>query len=532
MGLYVVIFLATWLGPLAHEVYQFYTSRWGGTRTYEIFFSYYKMIGVSSQGLANTCVWFTNPTFFLAIKEQYLKSRSQKEGAEGTNQKKGILEDERNDIQQLTLVLRKNMLTCILLAIRHCLDTLPDGKSRDFLEEQPIKKRDCTEIRHFIFQPSDPDYEKSETSPLLHQNGQLDVSNDKGSEAETFTSSSFAFYDISPRAFERIRALSGVNTDQYCQSLHPHRFLKHINDQKFTDGRSGSYFCFSPDKRFILKTVPHSESELLYNIMWDYYKHLLDNPDTLLLRFYGSYELKPPHAHSIYIVVFQNLFNTDSKIHEIYDLKGSWVNRGGGKENKHSLDPKEKKTGKDNDFTQIIQVGRPISQQFKSILKKDSEMLKRLNVMDYSLLVGIHYNGRESSSSFRKSNDLVTSEQELILGSKEPRSNITSEESDSDLLCQEDNYPYLQHQHIQTLPIPVREERHHHYSSFSRLNSEDGTKSYFMGVIDILQEWNFSKRFERWVKVLFKFEDGDGISAVNPEQYSDRFLSKISEMVQ
>lgn len=32
-----------------HEVYQFYTSRWGGRRTYEVFFTYWNMIGVSIQ---------------------------------------------------------------------------------------------------------------------------------------------------------------------------------------------------------------------------------------------------------------------------------------------------------------------------------------------------------------------------------------------------------------------------------------------------------------------------------------------------
>eukprot|EP01126_Amoeba_proteus_P060920 TRINITY_DN8120_c0_g1_i13.p1 TRINITY_DN8120_c0_g1~~TRINITY_DN8120_c0_g1_i13.p1 ORF type:complete len:145 (-),score=30.66 TRINITY_DN8120_c0_g1_i13:374-748(-) len=80
--------------------------------------------------------------------------------------------------------------------------------------------------------------------------------------------------------------------------------------------------------------------------MWDYYQHLSENPDTLLLRFYGSYALKPPHAHSIYIVVFQNVFNTSKNLHETYDLKGSWVNRGGGKEQVLNSSNKElKKTG-------------------------------------------------------------------------------------------------------------------------------------------------------------------------------------------
>eukprot|EP01126_Amoeba_proteus_P007484 TRINITY_DN12698_c0_g1_i2.p1 TRINITY_DN12698_c0_g1~~TRINITY_DN12698_c0_g1_i2.p1 ORF type:complete len:379 (-),score=51.33 TRINITY_DN12698_c0_g1_i2:9-1145(-) len=227
MGLYVVIFLTTWLGPLAHEVYQFYTSRWGDRRTLEIFFSYYNMIGVSSQGLANACVWFSNPTFFLAIKDKYMKRRS----SQGKSKEKGLLEDERNDLQLLTLVLRKNILTCILLAIMQCLDTLRTNKTRNSNgKERAITKQDCTEIRHFIFQASDLDFETNESL----KNGTQDGTSDRDPE-HLFTSTSFSFYDFSPRAFERIRLLSGVNPDQYRKSLHPYKFLQHINNQKFTD---------------------------------------------------------------------------------------------------------------------------------------------------------------------------------------------------------------------------------------------------------------------------------------------------------
>lgn len=89
------------------------------------------------KGLANAFVWFTNPTFFVAFKEKYLQTcfPHEKYNPNGTfsvlylshlfldtgimNQTRGLLEDKRNDLQQLTLVLRKNILTCILLSIRH-----------------------------------------------------------------------------------------------------------------------------------------------------------------------------------------------------------------------------------------------------------------------------------------------------------------------------------------------------------------------------------------------------------------------------
>eukprot|EP01126_Amoeba_proteus_P003930 TRINITY_DN11324_c0_g1_i1.p2 TRINITY_DN11324_c0_g1~~TRINITY_DN11324_c0_g1_i1.p2 ORF type:complete len:165 (-),score=35.79 TRINITY_DN11324_c0_g1_i1:20-514(-) len=164
-------------------------------------------------------------------------------------------------------------------------------------------------------------------------------------------------------------------------------------------------------------------------------------------------------------------------------------------------------------------------------------MLKRSNIMDYSLLVGIHHHtlDKPAKPTFRGSS-LTKSEQELFIDQEE-RETRKSEESESDM-SQEDSPEML----VADQPLPsvlendqisiFSDQKHNNYSSFSRLRSEDGTKTYFIGVIDILQEWNFSKRFERWVKVFFKFEDGDGISAVNPERYSDRFLTRISEFVQ
>ncbi len=42
----------------------------------------------------------------------------------------------------------------------------------------------------------------------------------------------------------------------------------------------------------------------------------------------------------------------------------------------------------------------------------------------------------------------------------------------------------------------------------------------------ILQEWNFAKRSERFFKMYFKFLDGDGLSAMSPSLYADRFWKR------
>lgn len=39
--------------------------------------------------------------------------------------------------------------------------------------------------------------------------------------------------------------------------------------------------------------------------------------------------MKSPHASPIYIVILKNVFSHPLTVHKIFDLKGSWVNRGG-----------------------------------------------------------------------------------------------------------------------------------------------------------------------------------------------------------
>lgn len=47
------------------------------------------------------------------------------------------------------------------------------------------------------------------------------------------------------------------------------------------------------------------------------------------------------------------------------------------------------------------------------------------------------------------------------------------------------------------------------------------------GIIDMLQKWTLQKRLERFAKTVFKCEDGDGLSAICPERYADRFWQRV-----
>lgn len=69
-------------------------------------------------------------------------------------------------------------------------------------------------------------------------------------------------------------------------------------------------------------------------------------------------------------------------------------------------------------------------------------------------------------------------------------------------------------------------------SAGNYVDLDDGMRIY-IGIIDILQEFNFSKWQERIFKVCFRCEDPLGISAMEPVAYAERFLSRcITEKFQ
>ena len=89
----------------------------------------------------------------------------------------------------------------------------------------------------------------------------------------------------------------------------------------------------------------------------------------------------------VHFVIMSSVFDTPAQINTIYDLKGSLVGR--------SATEKERQSGgvlKDCDMLddhRKLHLG-PKKVNFMRQLQKDARFLSSLNVMDYSLLVGIH----------------------------------------------------------------------------------------------------------------------------------------------
>merc|ERR1711933_169094 len=165
-----------------------------------------------------------------------------------------------------------------------------------------------------------------------------------------------------------------------------------------SNSKSGQFFFYSFNGQFLIKSMTRSECKLMRKILPSYYYYVKNQPNTLLTKFYGMYRVKTHNRQPIYFIVMGSVFHTDLEIHTIYDLKGSTKGRNATEKEKKQETP----VLKDLDFLEnkeVLQIGSIKAKLFCEQLRKDTELLRKLKIMDYSLLLGIHYSDRKRKES-------------------------------------------------------------------------------------------------------------------------------------
>ncbi|KAL1520274.1 hypothetical protein AB1Y20_023742 [Prymnesium parvum] len=203
------------------------------------------------------------------------------------------------------------------------------------------------------------------------------------------------FRDLAPLVFEKMRTkIFGVSREQYISSIwgdsptdHQASSANVVNEMvlSFSEGKGGGFFFWSLDRRFMVKTLEPSEFTGLKALLPRYFRHLWSRRNSLLSRFYGAYSITI-HGHTKQFVVMESVFHAapEGKVHERYDLKGSWVDR-------HSdLPDASSGTYKDLDLKKPFQLPYHRAEALLDELKHDSALLHSAGLMDYSLLVGVH----------------------------------------------------------------------------------------------------------------------------------------------
>jgi len=196
--------------------------------------------------------------------------------------------------------------------------------------------------------------------------------------------SEFRFRTYAAMAFRRFRELFKIETDMYLASLCSEPMIELSNA-----GASGSIFYVTSDDNFICKTVQHKEAEFLQKISMGYYLNLDQNQRTLLPKFFGLY-CYSCNAKNVRLVVMNNLFPSELRMHCKFDLKGSTYKRKANRQERAKSSP----TYKDLDFLEMFPEGLTLQNDLyhslMNSIERDCRVLESFKIMDYSLLVGIH----------------------------------------------------------------------------------------------------------------------------------------------
>uniref|UniRef100_A0A8C8VPM0 Phosphatidylinositol-4-phosphate 5-kinase like 1 n=1 Tax=Pelusios castaneus TaxID=367368 RepID=A0A8C8VPM0_9SAUR len=290
-------------------------------------------------------------------------------------------------------------------------------------------------------------------------------------------------------AFAHLRHSLGMSEKEYQLSLSSHSsYLQFISNSK-----SKADFFLTNNKCFFLKTQSKREIRFLLSNLPKYIQHLERYPHTLLVRFLGKSRLRRAGGKK-YFIIMQSVFYPDERILQRYDIKGCQVNRW--------TEPAPEGSQvivvlKDLNFEgNFIHLGQQRSWLLRQ-MELDTQFLKELNVLDYSLLVAfqpLHADERGQNLSFADIIFRTTKGACSVLGAQ----GLWDGGRNRRLLPR----------------------------SKSPLHLLDGPElRYFMGIIDLFTVYSFRKRLEHlWKSIRYR---GQTFSTVSPSDYARRLCQWV-----
>ncbi|XP_055916837.1 phosphatidylinositol 4-phosphate 5-kinase type-1 alpha isoform X2 [Eupeodes corollae] len=397
----------------------------------------------------------------------------------------------------------------IQLGIQHTVGSLASKPKRDLL------MNDFWEIESINFPP-----DGSSITPAHHY-------------------SEFRFKVYAPIAFRYFRDLFGIAPDDFLMSMcaSPLRELSN-------PGASGSIFYLTDDDEFIIKTVQHKEGEFLQKLLPGYYMNLSQNPRTLLPKFFGLYCFQC-NSKNVRLVAMNNLLPSDVKMHLKYDLKGSTFGRKASKAERSKPSP----TYKDLDFKEHHPSGIFLeTDKYNALIKtiqRDCMVLESFQIMDYSLLVGVHnldlaLKERKEERIKNARQKLQRSEEVCMEDAPEADQGIAQIERDRTAGPSALNRSRSMNRQrlvahstamesIQAVDETIDEEEDVPLGGIPARSENDERLLLYIGIIDILQSYRLKKKLEHTFKSIIY--DGDTVSVCRPSFYAQRFQDFMSKTV-
>jgi len=282
------------------------------------------------------------------------------------------------------------------------------------------------------------------------------------------------FVATAPREFGAMRDGAGVDFERLQLSIES---IEHAGGG-LKGGASGAFLFPSQDGQLVVKTLSSEEAAALRKLAPSFARHFHDQPASYINRFLGQFSMYL-YGRTIHFVVLRSAFHLHGDVSPAvrYDLKGSWVNRTGKPGQSVLKDNDLRRDGLRRvraslDDCEKIPIKLPAAQYAKLIarLEADTAFLRDLNLMDYSLLLG-------------------------VFDSPPPAAAISGQPKGAEETV-------LQH----------------------------GGGVMLLGVIDVLQAWTCEKVGERCLKTYVKGDKPQGISAAPAGEYQQRFMSFVAEV--
>lgn len=338
-------------------------------------------------------------------------------------------------------------------------------------------------------------------------------------ETDTLTiNEDISIEELAPKIFSLVRNKENITSEDIIESLAPEANRDMVFKAGEGQGKSGSFFFFSHDRRFIIKTMNNEEYKTFQGIFKEYYRYLIRHDDSLIARIFGIFTVNKEKLQPVRLILMDNTVALQGKkLQYIFDLKGSFANR----ESKMNKVHNPSHTLKDINLLNIkmnkniLKFKPDDAQRIIDTINRDVPILEKGNIMDYSLLLAIEdnpdykkhavtvkkmskYSRTSGASDLSYGEDVTPSPASRALNFSDGEGNIT---------------PYNQ----------FKKSRHKFLSSNLQY-------IYHISIIDYLQYYNLDKKLENLAKTILKGKKAE-ISAVPPDRYAKRYKEFMENYV-
>ncbi|KAJ0406266.1 hypothetical protein P43SY_007054 [Pythium insidiosum] len=338
------------------------------------------------------------------------------------------------------------------------------------------------------------------------------------------------FVDFAPTEFRAIRKAFGLSDELYLSSF------RTTAKERVSAGSSGAFMFFSGDNALIVKSMKEKECRKLVAMAPAYADYITSHPASRIIRFFGCHRLRL-YGRNFYFVVMSNVLHSPAHtptIVEKYDVKGSWIDRQAkrpqpgdlvtcsecnatyelGRGDASTTAPfhvhRPDTILKDLDLTRPLYLSRRVARALFDQLVADAEFLNAMGIMDYSLLIGVHT--CEHAEQLPWQREFLTSMSFLATGGDLR----DQDEDEQDRGDGKDRWGRMASCGAHLEPLPEQ--------------GDFPEELYFVGIIDILQEWNWEKQLEKMGKMLIG-KTAQGISAMAPDAYCQRFKARLAQVL-